>query len=370
MKPISVTCAVFTSYKDEEPTWNEVRMRYLVYQRELCPTTDREHWQGYVEFKRNIRTEVGQKLLGDAECHIEKRKAKTGEAAAKYCKKSETSIAVGNYHEFGEIAENGETVKEACREVYRQAHAEPDYDRAMAIIRDALPDQYSKSFCSISASLQSKKRPREYIDNTEFGWKLPDGITNWLEHEFTKVERARCLVLVGPTKLGKTSWARSMGHHMFWRLDVNFGEWDDSAKYIVIDEIPWKYIPKKKGILTHMGEITINAKYKKTRNVINNKPAIVLVNEFDGFEEESAYWEANTTVLYVTESLIDRTQKRLRLEPTIESTQDLVNTFSSQPTEDLTQALADALSVEQEAVEIRQDVNEAFSDDDEKQMEI
>jgi len=307
VKPASITNAVFTSQIDHEPIFDQASMRYLVYQRERSPTTGKLHWQGYVEFKRNLRTQTGQNQLGDPDCHIERR-TKTSLQASEYCKKEETRVSM--YVEHGErnTANDCSDDKRSRGEIYARALAEPTYEGAMAIIAAEQPEAFCRSYCSINAALSTKKRPVQFVQELQYGFKLPDAITNWLEKEFTKKERCRCLVLVGPTKLGKTAWARSLGHHMFWRLDVNFGEWDETAKYIVIDEIEWKYIPKKKGLLTHMGDITINAKYKKTRNVCNNKPAIVIVNELD-INEEQAYWRENTTIVYVTDKLFDTTQR-------------------------------------------------------------
>lgn len=45
---------VFTHYADEPPVF-EKSMRYLLYAPEICPTTGRPHWQGFVVYK-NART--------------------------------------------------------------------------------------------------------------------------------------------------------------------------------------------------------------------------------------------------------------------------------------------------------------------------
>jgi hypothetical protein len=34
----------------------------------------------------------------------------------------------------------------------------------------------------------------------------------WLEREFPKKDRPKCLVLYGPSRTGKTEWARALGH--------------------------------------------------------------------------------------------------------------------------------------------------------------
>lgn len=41
----------FTSFEEMPPLYIEEEMTYLCYEREVCPTTQRLHWQCYVEFK-------------------------------------------------------------------------------------------------------------------------------------------------------------------------------------------------------------------------------------------------------------------------------------------------------------------------------
>nr|QKV51281.1 putative replication associated protein [Crucivirus sp.] len=55
---------VFTSWCLQAPVWNEEKMKYLVFQREQCPETERKHWQGYVEMKSSTRHLALKNLLG------------------------------------------------------------------------------------------------------------------------------------------------------------------------------------------------------------------------------------------------------------------------------------------------------------------
>lgn len=310
---MSFTNVCFTAYQDAEPLWNPDLMAYLVYQRERGSKCGRLHWQGYCEFHRDLRLGPVQRALGIGKSHIEKRRGTQSEAI-EYCSKERTRVepTVEKGQRKADRAGNGKAKAVDKDAIYAEAIAEPDFDKAIQIIRTAMPSEYCRGFCNIRASLQYKIKRPVYNRQLEYGWKLPNGITRWLGEESHKMERARCLVVVGPTRLGKTAWARSLGHHLFWRGQVNLGEWDQTAKYIVIDDIPWKFIPQKKSLLTQMGDITVTDKYVKKLNVCNDKPAIVLLNEFDGFEEETSYWEANTTVVRLDTELFDRSQQALQ----------------------------------------------------------
>lgn len=41
----------FTDFRSEEPIFDENTMKYLAYAKEICPTTNKEHWQGFVCWK-------------------------------------------------------------------------------------------------------------------------------------------------------------------------------------------------------------------------------------------------------------------------------------------------------------------------------
>lgn len=87
--------ACFTGFLPTEPTFTPLH-QYLIYGKEVCPTTKKEHWQGFVQFKTRTRRNAAQESLGQGKCHIEPRKG-TVEQAGKYCKKDE------KYTEHGTI---------------------------------------------------------------------------------------------------------------------------------------------------------------------------------------------------------------------------------------------------------------------------
>ncbi len=63
--------------------------RYAVWQRESCPDTHREHFQGYIEFHQPVRMSVVKSVLGGA--HIESRRG-SREQARDYCRKEESRV--------------------------------------------------------------------------------------------------------------------------------------------------------------------------------------------------------------------------------------------------------------------------------------
>lgn len=308
----------FTSFNNDLPVASiagDEGVQYFVVQREKCPETSRDHWQGFVQFKaRTYRTRV-QGLIGDNTAHCKVRMG-TSEEAAEYCKKSDSRVSEDQRYEFGELIKKGRPVKkgrdgDVIRAVCGAAHKASSRAEALEIIEQGAPDLLFRSHFSVLAELKRKfpEHPAPFIYQPHWAWNLPAAITNWLSTEFTKTERAKCLVLIGPTRIGKTNWARSLGRHMFWRTNVAYGEWDQEARYIVIDDIPWKYVPHKKGILTQMGQITLTDKYVKKITVLNDKPAIFLTNDNVVFDDDDInYWRENTTVVCLNEKLFNENQ--------------------------------------------------------------
>lgn len=78
----------FTAFTIDPATWfDKTKMKYLVYQVEICPRTGREHFQGYVEFVNPTRLSALKKF--DSSAHFEVRKG-TRDEARDYCMKRES----------------------------------------------------------------------------------------------------------------------------------------------------------------------------------------------------------------------------------------------------------------------------------------
>lgn len=85
----------FTSFLEEEPFYDETRIKYLIYGKETCPTTGKNHWQGAVYFFDKVSIKFAQSILKIGNSHMETITKGDELSAIMYCKKE------GNYKEFG-----------------------------------------------------------------------------------------------------------------------------------------------------------------------------------------------------------------------------------------------------------------------------
>lgn len=74
------------------------QITYYVIGKEICPTTQRRHYQIYVEFSARLRFNSAKSLLSGS-CHLEKRKGSAVQASD-YCKKE------NDWKEFGDISKS------------------------------------------------------------------------------------------------------------------------------------------------------------------------------------------------------------------------------------------------------------------------
>lgn len=89
----------FTSYLKTEPLWNEKTMKWLAYGDEICPTTKRHHWQGFICWKDAKTEPASGKALENAHSEIMLGSIEQNE---KYCSKE------GKYKTFGKKPRQGE----------------------------------------------------------------------------------------------------------------------------------------------------------------------------------------------------------------------------------------------------------------------
>lgn len=293
---------------------------YACWRPHTAPTTGQAHVHCLVWFKNPQRFEQLQKKgynnVKYLSTHAQKKNC------YKYCvedlhKDGSPKGVAGPLQEIGtrpkfltEDSTGGGAKRAAQDDIYREAMEQPTPEEALEIIKERAPrdfiiyhQQVTHALAQMHAPKSTKWQPR-YL---EYNWKTPDALEDWLNMEMPKESRRRCLIVVSPTRYGKTEWARHLypDAHMYFRHMFNLDLWNPLAKLIIFDDVDWDYIPAKKVLLTDMGEGTVTDKYRKKQQVHVNMPAIVLCNEVPDFKNESAYWQENSVIVHLDYPLYD-----------------------------------------------------------------
>lgn len=110
-------------------------------------------------------------------------------------------------------------------------------------------------------------------------------------------ERPRGMVLVGPSRIGKTSLVRSWGPHIYWGSSTTIRDCDwESATYLVVDDCPWEFFVGKKQFLGGQREFILTEKYVRKTRIVFGK-ACIFISNTDPFndmnEDEKEYFNIN-----------------------------------------------------------------------------
>lgn len=171
-------------------------VRYIIYQKEVCPKTQRVHWQGYVEFFNPKRIGQVQTCLGDEKMHCVVRKG-TRAQARDYCRKKATAVD-GFQFEFGEWRDNVNK-KRKLDELLKEEFTIDDL-----ILHD--PMTYVRYYRGLHKLVNHRQAKKAKI-----------------------FRQVKVIVLVGPTGSGKTRYAIADGPNYFMKPSGD-GFWFDGLK--------------------------------------------------------------------------------------------------------------------------------------------
>ena len=120
-------------------------------------------------------------------------------------------------------------------------------------------------------------------------------------------ERGQSLCLWGPSRNGKTIWARSLGAHAYFGGLFSLSEPLEGVTYAVFDDINGgiQFFPQYKWWLGHQRQFYATDKYKGKKLIHWGKPAIWVSND-DPREQHGAdrdWLEANVLFVYVDRPL-------------------------------------------------------------------
>lgn len=144
--------------------------------------------------------------------------------------------------------------------------------------------------------------------------------------QLTDTGRRRSLILWGPTRVGKTVWARSHGEHAYFCGLYSAAEamrYRD-VEYAVFDDIQGgiKFFPGFKNWLGCQAQFQVKALYRDPVLIDWGKPSIWVANtdpRADMVVEDIQWLEGNCDFVYIEETIFHASMRSLE---SVESTQE------------------------------------------------
>ena len=217
---------------DPEPSFDEKKMKYLMYQKEACPKTGKLHWQCYVIFHVPCRIRGCQKALGLGKGNKVIKPRGSSESCSEYCSKLKTRTTNSSYIEYGVL----ESISSQGRRTDLETVASKILEGATKTdIATNFPMMYIKYHGGIDKLIQlvPKDEPK-----SEF------------EMRWDPIEDIRSTVIIGPAGCGKTEYA--LAHfknalfvtHMDDLLRFN----NDAHDGIIFDDMDFRHMPRNAQI--------------------------------------------------------------------------------------------------------------------------
>lgn len=191
-------CATFYT----QPNEKLFKGRYAIFGEEICPKTNKKHWQSYLEFKEKVSMKSIKEMFNDKTIHLEKRQG-TKEQAREYCMKDK------KYREIG-IWATGQGFRTDLHEVSKQLIRG---EIRLTNIMENDPQLYCKyrnGLKDIQAVADKKK-----------------------SEGFRKVE---VVVISGPTGCGKTREAMTEAKYKIEGENLKWWDGYEDQECILIDE--------------------------------------------------------------------------------------------------------------------------------------
>ena len=127
-------------------------------------------------------------------------------------------------------------------------------------------------------------------------------------HTNRYTERLKSLVIFGPSRKGKTLWARSLGKHAYFGGLFSLDEATDDVAYAIFDDMQGglEFFHSYKFWLGCQAQFYATDKYKGKKLVHWGKPGIYLANN-DPREDKGAdtdWLNANCIFVYLDETIV------------------------------------------------------------------
>nr|UYO37364.1 AC1 [Sweet potato leaf curl Sichuan virus 2] len=215
--------------------------------------------------------------------------AKSSSDVKSYVEKDGDTLTWGEFQIDGRSARGGQ---QTANEAYAQALNAGNKAEALQIIKELCPKDFVLQFHNINNNLDRIFSPPVEVYTSPFLSSsfnnVPDIISNWAADNImdaaARPDRPISIVIEGPSRIGKTVWARSLGPHNYLcgHLDLSPRVYSNSAWYNVIDDVNPQYLKHFKEFMGAQKDWQSNTKYGKPVQIKGGIPTIFLCNPGEG----------------------------------------------------------------------------------------
>lgn len=208
---------LYTSYKLDRVI-NFDKVKYSIYSLEVCPSTGRQHHQGYIQFNNPVSLSTAQKFIGDNTAHLERPRG-TPQDNISYCSKA----PIEGPFIFGEEPHQG-------RRSDLQSVVD-DIKKPLRQIAQDHPVQFIKYHRGI-------ERLKEVLS-------CEDLVLPTLQFNIPYLSLDKSVLIYGDTSLGKTSFALSHFKNPLLVRHLDKLDSFDSIIHdgIVFDDMSFNHLP-------------------------------------------------------------------------------------------------------------------------------
>nr|QWQ56340.1 replication associated protein [Sweet potato leaf curl virus] len=224
-----------------------------------------------------------------AHFHPNIQRAKSSSDVKSYVDKDGDTLEWGEFQVDGRSARGGQqTANDAAAEALNAGNKEA----ALQIIREKLPEKFIFQYHNLVSNLDRIFSPPPSVYSSPFSISsfnnVPDIISHWAAENVmdaaARPDRPISIVIEGPSRIGKTVWARSLGPHNYLcgHLDLSPKVYSNSAWYNVIDDVNPQYLKHFKEFMGAQKDWQSNCKYGKPVQIKGGIPTIFLCNPGEG----------------------------------------------------------------------------------------
>lgn len=193
-------------------------------------------------------------------------------------------------------------------------HESTTKDEFLENMKDECPEMLVRNFNNVKAfaEYEYKTVTAEYVPTYEKdSFEVPAIVDTWYDTFVERRESTRMniLLLVGPTRIGKTQMIRSLRPHLYFKNYFNLEHYkttknsDRPPKYLIFDDFEYcddpegwhlsKFRPALKPFTDTM-PFTLTDKYMRKMEV-NGLPLVIVTNEMPQ-DIDKDYWAENCTI--------------------------------------------------------------------------